>query len=341
MTAARSNSVVYATTTAYKYYATVVTDDFFQGADWTASILTPSYYQDANSTASSHMPLAGGGILSTEWRTWLEDAQKGRPLQIRPPTRPMLTTGAGEIQLTKLDNKACVQTYTAPFVTQNGNLILTVDHHNSNTSNHFNSSLLAVIQAGYNNGQNQKSHAGTSYGWMCAKNAFEAARDTPNSPRCNNILGDPSSFVLHESMPVKDGSTSSSYHYMERDLPVNACYTQQMEESCTVEASVTLLGIVITFITCKTLCMLWILLRLKETPLAVPGDAIASFMTGPDDYTKDACLAPSSAFTHTVFWQVKREWSPKPKRWKNNVSGGQWITCIFTYDLPYPQCALH
>lgn len=34
-----SNSVIYATTTAYKYSAIVVTDDFFQGANWTMSAL--------------------------------------------------------------------------------------------------------------------------------------------------------------------------------------------------------------------------------------------------------------------------------------------------------------
>ncbi|KAH7405997.1 hypothetical protein DE146DRAFT_787173 [Phaeosphaeria sp. MPI-PUGE-AT-0046c] len=297
------NSVVYATTTAYEYYAAVVTDDFFQGANWTTSTLS----QTAN-----HV------VLSAEWLTWLEDAHKGRPQQVR------------EIQLTKLDNKACIQTYTTPFVTQNGNLILTVDHQNTNTSNYFNSSLLTVSQAGYRSGTDKDSHAYTSYGWMCAKNAFEAGWDTSYLQRCDAILSDPSSFTLYEGIPVESNSTSRSlgYQYINRALPITACYTQTKEESCTVKASVTLLGIVIVFITCKTLCMLWILWRLKESPLAVLGDAIASFITQPDDHTKDACLATPSAFTHTKTWQVKRAWSSKPKRWMSNVSGGQWITCI-------------
>lgn len=67
MIATRSNSVVYATTTAYEYYAAVVTDDFFQGANWTTYARSPIQYANPN-------------VLATEWVTWLEDTQQGRLL---------------------------------------------------------------------------------------------------------------------------------------------------------------------------------------------------------------------------------------------------------------------
>jgi hypothetical protein len=57
----RSNSVIYATTTAYEYVAAVVTDDFFQGANWTTSALK-SY--------TTPTP--------TEWDAWMQDIQRGR-----------------------------------------------------------------------------------------------------------------------------------------------------------------------------------------------------------------------------------------------------------------------
>lgn len=57
----RSNSVIYATTTAYKYVAAVVTDDFFQGANWTTSALK---------AYRTPPPI--------EWNAWMEDVQRGR-----------------------------------------------------------------------------------------------------------------------------------------------------------------------------------------------------------------------------------------------------------------------
>jgi type 1 glutamine amidotransferase len=57
----RSNSVIYATTTAYEYVAAVVTDDFFQGANWTARAREPY-----------------GTPAPTEWHAWMEDVQRGR-----------------------------------------------------------------------------------------------------------------------------------------------------------------------------------------------------------------------------------------------------------------------
>ena len=57
----RSNSVIYATTTAYEYVAAVVTDDFFQGANWTTSAL------EAFRTPTP-----------TEWHAWMEDVQRGK-----------------------------------------------------------------------------------------------------------------------------------------------------------------------------------------------------------------------------------------------------------------------
>jgi hypothetical protein len=59
----RSNSVIYATTTAYEYVAAVVTDDFFQSADWTTSELE-----------------VDGPPTPTEWRAWMEDVHRGKYL---------------------------------------------------------------------------------------------------------------------------------------------------------------------------------------------------------------------------------------------------------------------
>jgi hypothetical protein len=89
------------------------------------------------------------------------------------------------------------------------------------------------------------------------------------------------------------------YYWEPRVIPINGCFSQRLDEKCTVETSLFLLGVIIAFISCKTLCMFWILWRLKEYPLAVVGDAIASFMEESDKNTKSACLGAASTFNHT------------------------------------------
>lgn len=168
---------------------------------------------------------------------------------------------------------------------------------------------------------------------MCANNAFEWAWKVPWLPQCSTLLKDPSSFILQDHIVVSKYSDPTGQGEHWQSLPVNACYTQEMKQSCTVEASTILLGVVVACITCKTLCMFWILWLLKETPLVVLGDAIASFMTSPDKHTKEACLAPPSAFTKGKPWHMTRKWSCKAERWMSNVSRGQWTTCMLMYAL--------
>lgn len=73
MTATRFNSVVYATTTAYDYYAAMVTDNFFQGANWTTAAITQSQW---------NFP----GQMNPVWLMWMSEVQEGKLFQIRYPT---------------------------------------------------------------------------------------------------------------------------------------------------------------------------------------------------------------------------------------------------------------
>lgn len=168
---------------------------------------------------------------------------------------------------------------------------------------------------------------------MCAKNFYEFAWDIPWLPRCSDILSDSSTFVLYDFIRVSNSTNPPDYGSERRNLPINACYTQEMEQKCTVEASAILLGVVIACIVSKTLCMLWILWQLRETPLVVLGDAIASFMTELDKNTKNACLGPLPTFRNGKPWQATRKWSSKAERWSSNVSRAQWATCILMYAL--------
>jgi hypothetical protein len=191
-----------------------------------------------------------------------------------------------------------------------------------------------VDYGNYNDSAAQGFQTKTSYSWMCAQNALEVKWGY--IPACSAILADPSAFVVNPYLPLTYNETSGSYGWNKREIPINGCFTQRLDEKCTVETSLFLLGVIIAFISCKALCMFWILWRLKEYPLAVVGDAIASFMEDSDENTKGACLGTASTFDHTKSWQRTLKWSSKPNRWSYNVSGGQWTTCILLFVVPLP-----
>jgi hypothetical protein len=245
-----------------------------------------------------------------------------------------LIGGIGDIQLDKLDAKACVEAYATPYVTRHGNVILTADRSNPNTITYHNNSLLNVDYGSYNDSDAGNFLTNPSYGWMCAQNALETGWDY--IPACSAILADPSAFEVKLYLPLRYNETEGVYYWEPRVIPINGCFSQRLDEKCTVETSLFLLGVIIAFISCKTLCMFWILWRLKEYPLAVVGDAIASFMEESDKNTKSACLGAASTFNHTKSWQKTLKWSSKPNRWSRNVSGGQWTTCILLFVVPTP-----
>lgn len=164
-----------------------------------------------------------------------------------------------------------------------------------------------------------------SYNWLCAKSSFDA--NYGETPSCSSILDDPANFTISIT-------ATSTYNYSDLYVPkeetliIDSCFSQTLEEQCIIEASLSLLGVVITFISCKLLCMLWVLWKLREHPLAVVGNAISSFVKKPDENTKGACLGNPSDFNHKTFWPSARKWPPKPRRWSCNASSGQWTTCV-------------
>jgi hypothetical protein len=241
------------------------------------------------------------------WQSWMQGVQKG------------------DIQLSKLDNKACVQTYATPFVTHSGNLILITDAKNPNVTTYDNNTLLVVNQGVYNASRGVDFTSYASYNWMCAKSSIELTWDW--APSCSSILNDPSEFTIDiwtTKLVTNDGSINGNTY----TVHIDSCLSQTLEEQCTIEASLSLLGIVIAFIFRKLLCIFWVFWQLKEHPLVVVGDAITSFIKEPDANTKGACLATSSNFNHKQSWLSARKWSPKPRHWSHNVSWWQWTTCI-------------
>ncbi|OCK80650.1 hypothetical protein K432DRAFT_434615 [Lepidopterella palustris CBS 459.81] len=69
------------------------------------------------------------------------------------------------------------------------------------------------------------------------------------------------------------------------------CLSEKITENCQLGLSIHLALVVLSMGLFKTGVMLYIALRFREKPLLTIGDAVASFLQRPDDFTQQACLA--------------------------------------------------
>ncbi|CAI6341145.1 unnamed protein product [Periconia digitata] len=298
-----SNSIIYSTTNAYYYTAALVTTDFLKGQYWNSEIV----FRYIAGTADD--PTGSKKDPGPEWHNWMDEVNEGR------------------IQLTPLDNKACVEAYaTAPFTTSRGNLLLLADASNPNTTSYRNNPLLTTYLGTYDFSGKRRGYSNSmSYNWLCARQEGELGWG--RGPRCSDLIDRPDSLSLHtgviKTVNDTDGSISSNLS----TIPIKSCLGQQLSPRCTVEASLLLTGAVIFFIICKIVCMVWMSLRLADEPLAVLGDAVASSVNRPDPATVGACLATPDTFKTNGNWMQTRKWSSKTQRWGRAVSITQWLIC--------------
>lgn len=234
----------------------------------------------------------------------------------------MKTAQNASAQLTPLDNKACIEAYVTPFPLTKGNLLLITESNNTVTALYGNNSLLGTY-LGDPSLDPSNLFPPMSYKWLCSKNEFELFAD--RVPSCSDLINKPESLSLNASMLLVNGTRPGEWTSL--TFPIEGCISQQLEPKCTVEASLLLTGIVIVFVTCKIACMIWMVWQLAEEPLAVLGDAVASFISCPDSRTTEACLASNQK----AFRKKARYWSPKPARWGQAASMGQWLTCCILY----------
>lgn len=102
-------------------------------------------------------------------------------------------------------------------------------------------------------------------------------------------------------------------------------YQDKSEEICTVHVSVPLLIATLGLTFLKTLFMLSLLFLIKASPLLSTGDAVASFLERPDEWTKKSSLLSKSIVKKTESvrhgWQISpQSYNSKHLRWRNATS---------------------
>lgn len=115
-------------------------------------------------------------------------------------------------------------------------------------------------------------------------------------------------------------------------LNLEYCLAQDIHPDCKVGLANKLLLIVTICIAIKSLLCIGVVIVLpREDPLVVPGDAIASFITSPDDTTAwwatlDRSLA-GKAFSSSqqAMMPQPREWHERSRRWFDAIPPAFWV----------------
>ncbi|KAI0505354.1 hypothetical protein F5B22DRAFT_640008 [Xylaria bambusicola] len=118
------------------------------------------------------------------------------------------------------------------------------------------------------------------------------------------------------------------------DISIDHCLAKPLETACQVAVSPILLLLVTIFVAVKTFTAILITISLgqaKQVPLITHGDAIASFITKPDNTTIGYCTIGyekiHSSISHS---SVPRPWHGSKKRWAAAIP---WSTWVMSYSI--------
>ena len=200
-----------------------------------------------------------------------------------------------QTSVARLENKACVEIYTAPIISTNSDLLLVSNYSEPNNSV---LDLLTGIPGIVNN---QPQGCLMAFNSHCA-NPQDWSIDIPDN----------------EQLPPP-GINGTRIQY---------CLSQRVEEHCKLQFS---LAIMIGVIICnliKTICMSTIAWRQDPEPLVTLGDAITSFLDRPDVTTKGNCIVGKTRFEDGRSWGLLlSNWDPKRLHWFQGASKRRWLLC--------------
>jgi hypothetical protein len=212
-------------------------------------------------------------------------------------------------QLTRLENKECIDAYATAFLTQRRHLILVTDE-TPNTEPYYYDNVAATVEP------SASSCAAASFEWICSGTSY-SERLPCKGDFCTAEVGklDPTAW--------KPFGQKVAY-----------CLSETVDQTCTLQFSVDLAVVVIIFNSIKALTLTIIFFMTKENPLMTMGDAVTSFMSNPDRTTEGLCLMSKA----NVKWWERDEksyhmlgaytYDDTRKRWSTVVSKARWLTCM-------------
>ncbi|KAF4633179.1 hypothetical protein G7Y89_g4941 [Cudoniella acicularis] len=209
----------------------------------------------------------------------------------------------------RLENSACIDYYYTQFESQRGDVIAILD---DNTPQ----GMLDLTIIGRS--VPATSGRGVAWGWMCL-----ATPDLEEPPVLNCPRPSPDNWQLQ---PTYYGT------YAYQNTNVSYCLSKPAVEHCKLQFSLVLMIIVMISNVLKIVCMIGALFASKAPPLVTIGDAIASFLTVPDDATKGRCMVSKSEFSWSPGKKKERRpWTPVRHWWFISISKAFWVISLLFY----------
>lgn len=202
--------------------------------------------------------------------------------------------------LEKLENKKCVEVYTAPIIYSYSDLLLVSPYSYVNQS-----SLL------YYNHQISQLVASSEY----REYHYNDQWSESNFEICNNVT-------------TQAGCFTSFTEVFDLQNWLQYCLYVPAEEHCKLQFSLIIMIVVIVCNLIKTVCMSMIVWKQDPEPLVTLGDAIASFLDRSDMTTEGNCTAGKGRFEKSKSWDLlSRRWDSKGLLLFRAASSRRWIVC--------------
>lgn len=230
-----------------------------------------------------------------------------------------------------LTKDECIHTYANDFITDRGNLILVADVQNLPLIESSNNSLLDLFTYGFV-GYSIRNYR--PYDWIC-----DVRNDETCAQRLEPLLKNVSNgapWTIRRVWGTFDYRKALGNGTMSPDgFDVKYCLSERLPEACSLHFSYSLMFVVIAFNVVKFVTMGVVIFSLGQmNPLVTVGDAVDSFVTRNDAFTRGMCLVGRTGFSSTHVGQP--DWSASPKqfnlqrrRWGTAASGSRWIAVLF------------
>lgn len=270
------NSAVFSSLCTRQYSVFLVSSEFLDGAPFNLTPLSDFYGFSPND--------------SQYYNNILQNCQKN------------------QTSIVRLENKECVEIYTAPIISTNSDLVLVSNYSEPNNS-------VINLELDISSGNVVPNIIlGTVIGQ--SQGCLEIFNSNCTNPQ-DWLIGVPTTSS-EEGLPPHGIVGTRIQH----------CLSQRVEEHCKLQFS---LAIMIGVIICnliKTICMSTIAWRQDPEPLVTLGDAITSFLERPDVTTEGNCIEEKTRFEDDRSWGLLlSNRDLKRLHWFQAASKRRWLLC--------------
>lgn len=208
--------------------------------------------------------------------------------------------------LYRLDKSACIDAYATAYQSAYGSvLVVTADITPSNK-------YIVVDRQEVFNPASEVNPGANPYRWLCAD--LQTSRYT--FAQCLTLVPEIRSLAADNMWTV------SGYH-------VDYCLAEMIPSHCKLEYSLPLAVTVIGFNLLKAILMGYMAFWFLDAPILTMGDAVASFLRTPNQFSENKCLlAMDNVRNPEKCGDGNLTFDGSPRRWKSAIPRARWILGI-------------